>query len=154
MSYWDKKTLREQLDKKIFPFRKAQEAGTVSFGWIKAIREALGMSTAQLGKRVGIDQSRISRLENAEINGNIKLSSMHNIARGLEMEFIYGFVPHVTLEEMVRDQARKIAIERMNRLNHTMALELQELSDEDKISALKDMVDKILIDNPKDFWNK
>ena len=154
MSYWDKKILREQLDKKMFPLRKAVESGATSFGWIKAIREALGMSTSQLGKRVGIDQSRISRLENSEVDGNIKLSSLQNIARGLEMEFVYGFVPRASLEDMVRDQARKIAMERMKRLNHTMALELQELSDEDKKSALKDMVDKILIDNPKDFWNK
>lgn len=154
MSYWDKKILREQLDKKISPFKKATESGATSFGWIKAIREALGMSASQLGKRVGIDQSRISRLENSELDGNIKLSSIKNIARGLDMEFVYGFVPRGTLEEMVRDQARKIAIERMKRLNHTMALELQELSDEDKKSALKDMVDKILVDNPKNFWNR
>ena len=154
MSYWDKKRLRDQLDKKILPFRKAVEIGATSFGWIKAIREALGMSTTQLGQRVGIDQSRISRLENSEIDGNIKLSSLQKIARGLGMEFVYGFVPRSTLEEMVSNQARKIAMERMKRLNHTMALELQELSDEDKRSALKDMADKILIDNPKDLWNR
>jgi len=40
-------------------------------GWIKAIREALGMSSNDLAKKVGIDQSRISRLESAEKDGNI-----------------------------------------------------------------------------------
>ena len=41
------------------------------------IREALGLSTKQLGKRVRIDQSRISRLENAEIKNDLKLSSLN-----------------------------------------------------------------------------
>lgn len=154
MSYWDKKIVREQLDKKIEPLKVAAKTGITSFGWIRAIREALGMSTTQLGKRVGIDQSRISRLENAELHGNIKLSSLQKIAGALGMEFVYGFVPRQSLEDMVRDQAKKIALERMARLNHTMSLELQELSDEDKKSDLKDMIDKILINNPKDLWNK
>jgi predicted DNA-binding mobile mystery protein A len=122
--------------------------------WIKSIREAFGMSAKDLAKNVGIDQSRISRLENAEKNGNIKLSSMQNIAQGLDMEFVYGFVPKDTLETMVREQARKLANEKMKRLSHTMRLELQELSDEEKKSALKDMVDKILIEEPKGFWKK
>ncbi len=154
MNYWDKKILREQIEKKLIPLRTYAQSGMTSIGVIKSIREALGMSTAQLGSKVGVDQSRISRLENSEVSGNIKLSSLQKIAQSLGMEFVYGFVPHITLEEMVREQARKIALERMKRLNHTMALELQDLSDEDKKSALKDMVDKILIDNPKDFWNK
>lgn len=154
MNYWDKKILREQLDKKITPLKEAATSGVTSIGWIKAIREALGMSTTQLAKKVGIDQSRISRLENSETAGNIKLSSLQKIAHSLGMEFVYGFVPQANLEEIVREQARKIALERMTRLNHTMALELQELSKEDKRNALKNMVDKILINNPKDFWNK
>jgi predicted DNA-binding mobile mystery protein A len=154
MSYWDKKILREQLDKKLIPLRSYAQLGMSSISVIKSLREALGISTAQLGKKVGLDQSRISRLENSETSGNIKLSSLQKIARGLGMEFVYGFVPHVTLEEMVREQAKKIALERMKRLNHTMSLELQALSEEDKKSVLKDMIDKILIDNPKDLWNK
>lgn len=70
------------------------------------------------------------------------------------MEFVHGFVPKSNLEMIIREQERKIALERITRLNHTMALELQELSNEDNRNALKDIVDKILIDNPKDFWNK
>ena len=74
MNYWDKKLIREQLDERlsrIRPFSAFNENG-----WIKILREALGMTTKQLGKRVGIDQSRISRLENAEIEGDLKLSSL------------------------------------------------------------------------------
>jgi len=35
-----------------------------------------------------------------------------------------------------------------------MRLEMQELSVEEKEKALKDMIDRILIDEQKDFWKK
>lgn len=154
MNYWDKKLIREQLDSKIVPLKDFALTGLSNIGWIKTIREALGMTSSQLAKRAGLSQSRISHIEKAETDGNIKLSTMQNIAQGLDMEFVYGFVPKDTLEYMVREQAKKISLERMKRLSHTMSLELQELSAKDKESTLKDMIDKILIDEPKDFWNK
>ena len=80
MNYWNKKVIREQLDNKIESLRVS---GMPQQGWIRAIREALGLSARQLGKRAGLDQSRISRLENAEKNGNLKVSSLRKIAKGL-----------------------------------------------------------------------
>jgi len=69
------------------------------------------------------------------------------------MKFIYGFVPEDTLESMVRDQARRIALKRLKTLDNTMRLEKQALSEQEKKRALDDMVEKILIDNPKDLWD-
>lgn len=152
MTYWDKKLIREQLDKRLksplIPILYSEN------GWIKLLREALGMSSAQLGKRVGIDQSRISRLENAEIEGDLKLSSLKKVAEGLNMKFVYGFIPNESLESIVTQQAKKIARKRMERVNKTMRLEEQELSNEEKSKAFNDLVQKILIDNPKDFWDE
>jgi predicted DNA-binding mobile mystery protein A len=151
MNYWDKKLIREQLDKKL----KIQFSSLYSDkGWIRLLREALGMSTQQLANKVGINQSRISRLENAEIDGDLKLSSLKKIADGLNMQFVYGFIPKDSLENMVLEQAKKIALKRMNRVNHTMRLEEQELSNDEKSKAFQDLVQKILIEDAKDFWNE
>ena len=154
MNYWDKKVIREQLDKKLTLLKEVASLGIPSEGWIKTIRKALGLSTSQLGKKVGVDQSRISRLENAERTGNLKLSSLQKIAKGLHMKFIYGFVPEDTLEEIVRNRAKRIALKRLEKLDNTMRLEKQALSDEDNKKALEDMIDKILIDDPKNFWDE
>lgn len=153
MNYWDRKLIREQLDEKL---QKAKSLVTLSneTGWIKLIRNALGMSTKQLGQKVGIDQSRISRLENAEKKNELKLSSLKKIAESLNMKFVYAFIPADSLESMVREQAKKIALERMSKVNHTMRLEEQELSNEQKEKALEDLIQKIMIDEPKDFWDQ
>ena len=79
---------------------------------------------------------------------------MKKIADALEMDFVYAFVPRTSLNDMVREQARLLALKKMERLDHTMRLEMQELSSEEKKKALKDMIDKILIDEIKDFWRK
>lgn len=153
MSYWERKLIRQQLDAKLAQF-KSLPLNKSDSGWIKLIREALGMTTTQLSKRVGIDQSRITRLENAEIEGDLKLSSLKKIAEGLDMQLVYAFVPKTNLEDMVQEQAKKIAKKRMKKVSHTMRLEDQELSDTEKAKTLEDLIHKILIDEPKDFWEQ
>lgn len=154
MNYWDKKLVREQLDNKLSKLKEFSIQGLTSIGWIKTIREALGMTSKDLASRVGVNQSRIIHMEQAEADGNIKISTMKKIADALEMDFVYALVPRTSLNDMVRDQARLLALKKMERLDHTMRLEMQELSSEEKERALKDMIDKILIDEIKDFWRK
>jgi len=153
MTHWDRKLIREQLDTKISVLRSFGPH-MPERGWIKIIREAFGMSTTQLAKKVVLSQSRISRLENAEPAGDLKLSSLKRIADALDMTFIYGFVPKESLEDIVRNQARKVAVRRMTKLNHTMRLEEQELSDQEKEKALEDMIQKILIEGSKKLWDQ
>jgi predicted DNA-binding mobile mystery protein A len=153
MTYWEKKLTRDQLDERLSRL-KALSAFNLETGWIKTIREALGMSTKQLGKKVGIDQSRISRLENAEIEGDLKLSSLKKVAEGLNMRLVYFFVPDESLEQMVHKQARTIAQKRLDKVNQTMRLEDQELSEKDKAKAMEDLTQKILIDEPKTLWDQ
>lgn len=154
MNYWDKKVMRGQLDKRLVFLKEFASSGMPQQGWIKSIRESLGLSTRQLGTKAGLDQSRISRLEIAEKDGDLKLSSLQKMAKGLNMKFVYGFVPEDSLEQMVRVQAKKIALKRINQLNNTMRLENQGISDEEQKKALDDMIEKILVEQPKDFWEQ
>jgi len=153
MKYWDKKTIREQLDRRLESLKAFSVSAMPKQGWIKTLREALGLSALELGKKVGIDQSRISRMEAAEKDGNIRLASLKKVAAGLKMKFVYGFVPEESLERMVREQAKKIALKRLERLEQTMRLEKQGLSPDEQKKALDDMIEKIMIDQPKDFWS-
>ena len=155
MNYWDKKVIRDQLDKKLISLKEFSSSKMPSQGWIRVIREACGLSAKQLGKKVGLGQSRISRLENAEKDGSLKLSSLQKIAKGLNMQFVYGFVPidKGSLEQIVTKQARQLALKRLKRLNDTMLLEKQGLSETEQKKALEDMVQKILVEQPKEIWD-
>lgn len=152
MKYLNIKISREQLDRKLYSLKNLAVSGMPKQGWIRTIREALGMSSAQLGKKAGLGQPRISRLEHAEKTGDLKVSSLQKIANAFGMRFVYGFVPEASLEDMVRKQAEKIVLGRMERLDKTMRLEQQGLSDEEKKKAVEGMVDKLLMENAKDLW--
>ena len=109
MNHWNKKTIREQLDKRLESLEEFSASAMPKQGWIRTLREALGLSSAQLGKKAGVDQSRISRMETAEKDGNIRLASLQKIAAGLKMKFVYGFVPKESLERIVEEQAGRMA---------------------------------------------
>ena len=152
MNYWDKKLIRDQLSKKLQKLKPLLQLPVPKGGWIKTIRESLGMTTYDLADRAGLNQSRISRIESAEAKGKIKLSTLEKIADALGMKFVYGFVSEHDLEAMVREQAKKIARERMNRVSHSMKLESQELDEDDRQEALNDLINKILVEDPNKFW--
>ena len=154
MDYWDQKLMRDQLDEQLDPLRGLVRISSPRHGWIKMIRKALGMTTTELGERTDLDQSRISRIESAEPTGDIKVSTLEKIAEGLDMKFVYGFVSKQSLQEKVREQARKIAEQRLKRVNHSMKLEKQALDQYEYNQALDELIDRIMIEQPKNFWRQ
>jgi predicted DNA-binding mobile mystery protein A len=74
-------------------------------GWIRAIRDALGMSTFELGERMGVTPSRVRQMERAEAAGSMELATLERAARALNCRFCYVIVPNEPLELMVRHQA-------------------------------------------------
>lgn len=96
-------------------------------GWIRAIRQALGMTAEQLGRRMGVTQATLSGLEASEINGSIRLATLRKAAEAMNCTLVYALVPNTSLEEIVQDQARKVATEQLKPVEHTMLLENQSL---------------------------
>jgi predicted DNA-binding mobile mystery protein A len=74
-------------------------------GWVRAIRDALGMSTFELGQRMGVTASNVSQLERAETAGSIQLATLERAAQALNCRLWYVLVPNEPLEQMVRRQA-------------------------------------------------
>jgi predicted DNA-binding mobile mystery protein A len=82
-------------------------------GWVNTVRRALGMSTTELGIRMSISQSRASRLERAEVDETIRVSTLHRAAEALNCELIYVLVPKEPLDDMVLRQAHRKATEEL-----------------------------------------
>jgi predicted DNA-binding mobile mystery protein A len=120
-------------------------------GWVKAIREALGMSTAQLAKRAGVRQPSIVALEQSEAKGTIELATLRRIAEALDCKLVYALVPNKPLEQTVRDRARLFARRRLDPIEHSMALEDQQAPPRDTEA----LVDEVLREtNPRRLWDE
>lgn len=98
-------------------------------GWIRAVREALGMSGAELGHRMGVTQQRVAALEQAERQSAIQLDTLQRVADALDCNLVYALVPRTSLTEAVKAQARRKATQILRRAAHHSRLENQASND-------------------------
>src|SRR6202158_1452224 len=123
-------TAYEQLDKRFAKLKPlADEAARPSRGWIRAIREALGMTTGQLAKRLGGHQPRVIELEEGEATGNITVKSLERAAEALGCRLVSAFVPEEPLADTIRKRASVIAGQQLASVEQTMRLEAQGVED-------------------------
>jgi len=143
---------RQQLDKTLSGYAVVKQNAPPVKGWIRAIREALGMSGKQLANRLNVTQPRIPKLEQDELSGVVSLKTMRQAAEAMDCVFIYAIVPRTTLEETVRAQARKVAEARTQTVSHTMLLEAQNLTADEQQASLDAAVDELSRKMPKELW--
>jgi predicted DNA-binding mobile mystery protein A len=78
-------------------------------GWIREIREALGMTTRQLAARMGRSQAAVSQLERSEVTGGARLESLRRAAEALGCDLVYVLVPRTSLDDTMQTRARVLA---------------------------------------------
>src|ERR1700677_1465767 len=119
-------------------------------GWIKAVREALGMTTAQLAKRLGVKQPSLVAIEQSEVKGSIELATLRRVAEALDCTLVYALVPNKPLETTLRDRARAFGRRRRGPVEHSMLLEDQKVTAKDAEARLDETVRET---NPRLFWD-
>src|ERR1039458_6076027 len=116
----------KQLDHSLEPFRAARGAPRPQKGWIRAIREALGISAGELGRILGSSRQLPLQLEKGEADDRITLRSLRSVANALDCDLVYALVPKDgTMRELVENRARRQARKHVLRVEHSMALEDQ-----------------------------
>ncbi len=149
-----KHLIREQLEKTIEHLACMHQVQRPVKGWLRSIREALGMSGKQFASRLGVSPPRITALEKSEQSGSATIKTMRQAAEALDCVFIYAVIPRDTLTATIRKQAKALARNRMRRVSHSMLLEAQQLSDSDQQKAFEAEVDNIMRTLPKELWDQ
>jgi predicted DNA-binding mobile mystery protein A len=148
-------TAAQQLDRRFSELRPLLEkAERPSRGWIKAVREALGMTSAQLASRMGVAQPRIAELEKAEANRNVTLKSIDRAAEALGCRVVYILVPERPLETVITDRASQVADDHLKSIDQTMRLEDQAVSDRARRAELKQDLIRSLLKQPSRLWQE
>jgi len=141
---------RANLDERFKKFGAAGRYTVPVRGWTKAVREALGMTTAQLAKRLGVKQPSVVAIEQSEAKGTIELATLRRVAEALNCTLVCAFVPNQPLETTVRERARLFARRRRDPVEHSMLLEDQAVTGKDAEKRLDEIVRKT---NPRLFWD-
>lgn len=150
----DKTTARKALDSKIASLPPLQKMQRPHKGWIRAVKEALGMSSKQLAARLGVSPPRITALEKSEVDETVTLASLRRAAEALDCALVYSFVPKGSFEEVLQTRARRIAAEIIGKVDHTMRLEAQNLQSEKLNEEIENLAAQILREQHKIIWDK
>lgn len=122
-------------------------------GWICTTRKALGISAAQLARRLGVTRSHISNTEKNELNGSVTLKTLKNMAEGMGCHLVYAIVPKRNVEDILKARAREKAVLLVKEAQNHMALEDQALSEKQVKFEIDRLTNEILKDPPPDLWS-
>ncbi|MGB2604804.1 MAG: mobile mystery protein A, partial [Candidatus Sulfotelmatobacter sp.] len=117
----------KQLDRTLKPFRAAAAKNPrPQKGWLRAIREAAGISASEVARTLKTSRQLPVQLEKAEAEDRITLKSLRAAAQALGCELVYALVPKAdTLQDLVEERARAQAKKHVLGVEHSMALEDQ-----------------------------
>jgi predicted DNA-binding mobile mystery protein A len=141
---------RARLDQRFIEIGPIKRFTPPVRGWIRGVREALGMTAEQLAKRLRVTQPAIAALEQSEVKGTMELTTLRRVAEALNCTLVYALVPNRPLEETVRDHARKFMRRRFAAVEHSMLLEDQTVAERDAEARLDEILRET---NPRKFWD-
>ena len=146
---------RNHLDRQLESAR-IQDLAKSPQGWIKAVREALGMSGRQLADRLAIVPSHRMQLEKGEVAGTATVRSLERAAAAMGCEFVYAFVPknNATFEQLVRQQAHEVAKRIVDEVDTTMALEAQSADSQFRKREIDRIAAELISSMPRNLWDQ
>ena len=146
------KLQRKSIDIKIGNIVNYQHVITPKGGWLRTIRESIGMTTAQLASRMGVSQPNIMALQEREVTGKVTLELLEKAARAMGCEFRYAFVPVQSLEAIVDTQAKRAAKKMLDKTNHMMKLEQQGVEKEENEHHLQELISELKEKRISKIW--
>lgn len=147
-----KKLKLQQTDKALNSWRNSTLAARPPEGWIRTIRESLGMTTVAYAKRLGMTDSGVRNIEKSEANDAITLATLRKMAEALDCEVKYALVPKKSLREMRQTQAEHIARKQIEPLAHSMVLEAQGVESDMMELQREDLIEELLSGSGRELW--
>ncbi|MGZ3688576.1 MAG: mobile mystery protein A, partial [Bdellovibrionota bacterium] len=132
----------------------ASRAPRPRHGWLKAVRESLGMTSRQLAEALGSDNAAVLRMEKREILGKVTLETLSRAAQAMNCKLVYAIVPEESLERVVDDRAREAAGELLKPVSHSMKLEDQSVTWKASEAHLEELAQELKTRLDSALWTK
>jgi len=136
---------RRALERRLAPWRALTPASTArpAGGWVRAIRDALGMSAAELASRMGTSQVAVTKLEASERAEGARLATLTRAANALGCDLVYAFVPRIPLDAQVRAQAEHVLARDFVSVANSMRLEDQGVTGDAARDTREELIARI-----------
>lgn len=140
---------RRRLDQRLRAI-KAIDHAVPRHGWIRGVRDALGMPARVMAARLGVTEGAIFAMERSEAAGTIQLDTLRRAADALDCDVVYALVPRGSLEEAVRTAGREALALHGTLVERTMLLEDQAVDPEERAAQLAALLDQIV--DSRELW--
>ena len=117
---------------------------------IKDIREVLGMTQAQMAKRLKMKQPSLSEIEDKIENS--KLSTVLKVIKAIDCEFMGVIASKRSIKKMLAERAEKVAKRIVDRTFANMAMEKQAPGKEAYQNELKRVTEELLTKPGPELW--
>ncbi len=144
----------KQLDRQLASWSAAKRYFQPRKGWVVCIRKALGMTLPQLASRLRVTRSRVIKIQQAELSDSLTLHTLREVANALNCDLVYAFIPREPLQALIKEQAEKIAKQKLQRIAHSMALEDQAIPTSQQQEQLEELVNTLLAGSLKQLWDE
>lgn len=126
-----------------------------SGGWVRAIREALGMSLAAFTRRLGLaSASTAHQIEASEAKGTISIHRLRAAADALGCDLAVVLIPRQPLSQLMQDRARQVVAARMRRVGHSMKMEEQGVADASFEAMVEEAANELLRREGARLWDE
>ena len=142
----------QQMDALLGSWKSAQLCARPKSGWVRAVRETLGMSAAAFARRLGISHAGVRKLEASEASDAITLATLRKLAKALDCEVQYALVPRTSLAQQLQDQAHAVVKAHLLPIAHSMALEDQAVNGSSNKLQLDLAAKGLLEGSRRDLW--
>jgi len=115
-----------QIDRSIESFGGARSVSRPQRGWLRAVREALGITIREVSRKICKTPQTVASFEKSEAADRITLQTLRRYAEALDCELVYAIVPkNGSLKQLAETRVRAKAERDVRAVEHTMALEDQ-----------------------------
>lgn len=131
--------LLSDLDQRSLVLKRAQTiAASPAGGWLRTVRQALGLAQAAVAEKSGITQQAYAQFERGETAGTLSLGNLQRAAEAMDCELVYFLVPRTGRAKSFGELAARLDPDfaQLQASEHSMALEGQAVGDLPKVARV------------------
>ncbi|MDA1080919.1 MAG: mobile mystery protein A [Gemmatimonadetes bacterium] len=141
-----------QLDERLEKVRDLAALESPPDGWVRTLRQALGMTTEQLAARMKVTRQAVLQLEAAERNRTSTWTSLRKAADAIDCEVVYAIVPRGSLNQVLLRQGRKQAERHLARISQSMKLDAHLVGPAEQERQVDELAAHLAAERSRALW--
>lgn len=141
-----------QLDDRLSRVRELSVLDPPPDGWVRTLRQALGMTSEQLADRMGVTRQAVLQLEGAEQRKTATWTSLRKAADAMDCEVVYAVVPRGSLNQVLLRQGRKQAERHVTRIAHSMKLDAHVVGPSEQERQVEELAAHLAAERSRGLW--